>query len=181
LPESLATAHGISAATAGCSLGFHPSRARRQEPWSESLPISSHALCGRARRRARRRPRVSIGSCPAPSGFRGKPQPGQSDPYRVFAPARSPTFGQDRRSAAERISIGWRCRGCYQDARIVRMTRCGTSGRLSAEQLSLPARSRNSGTGGDLLNTRDFWSFRSDFGSLDAQARRSERTGLCFN
>ena len=33
----------------------------------------------------------------------------------------------------------------------------------------------------DLLNTRDFWSFRSDFGSLDAQARRSERTGLCFN
>jgi hypothetical protein len=34
---------------------------------------------------------------------------------------------------------------------------------------------------GDLLNTRDFWSFRSDFGSLDAQARRSERTGLCFN
>jgi hypothetical protein len=33
---------------------------------------------------------------------------------------------------------------------------------------------------GDLLNTRDFWSFRPDSGSLDAQARRSDRTGLCF-
>jgi hypothetical protein len=33
----------------------------------------------------------------------------------------------------------------------------------------------------DLLDTRDFRSLRTDFGSLDAQARRSERTGSCFN
>jgi hypothetical protein len=33
----------------------------------------------------------------------------------------------------------------------------------------------------DLLNTRNFWPLRSDFGSLDAQTRRSDRTGSCFS
>ena len=42
--ESLATTYVFSIAAAGCSLGFHPSRARSREPQPGFRPISSHAL-----------------------------------------------------------------------------------------------------------------------------------------
>jgi hypothetical protein len=53
LRESLATGRGVSAPTAGCSLGFFPSRACWQWPGSGSRPASSHALRKRARGGAR--------------------------------------------------------------------------------------------------------------------------------
>jgi hypothetical protein len=43
--ESLAAAGSFSTATAGCSLGFRPSKARPRKPRPGFRPISSHALC----------------------------------------------------------------------------------------------------------------------------------------
>jgi hypothetical protein len=59
--EPLAATRVISTPTAGCSLGFCPSKARPRKPWSGFRPTSSPALCGHAMTRAiDRRPRVSI-------------------------------------------------------------------------------------------------------------------------
>jgi hypothetical protein len=52
---------GVSAATAGYSLGVHPSRVCGLKLWPGFRPASSHALCERFRGSARRRLRVSIG------------------------------------------------------------------------------------------------------------------------
>jgi hypothetical protein len=66
--------HGISTPTAGCSLGFCPSRASRPKPGPRFRPASSHTLRAWARRPMRRRPRVSIDFGLGPSANRGKPQ-----------------------------------------------------------------------------------------------------------
>jgi hypothetical protein len=80
LRESLATGRGISAPSAGCSLGFHPFRARRRKPWSSLRPTSSHALRT-----------CPAGHMPAPQSLDQLPLGRASPPWRTTtAKARRP-------------------------------------------------------------------------------------------
>jgi hypothetical protein len=87
---------GVNSPTAGCSLGFHPSRAFRRKPCPSSHSGSSHAL-------PETRPRDRTSAAPrsinrSPLGFdpdtRQAEYPGPSNPSRVFAPTRSRPFEQ---------------------------------------------------------------------------------------
>jgi hypothetical protein len=61
--ESLAAGRGFRASTAGCSLGFPPSRVRSRQPWRDSArPPLTRFIGVAVTRRPDRRPRVSIGS-----------------------------------------------------------------------------------------------------------------------
>jgi len=61
--ESLAIGRGFRTSTAGCSLGFLPSRARSRQPWRDfARPPLTRFIRVAVTRRPDRRPRVSIGS-----------------------------------------------------------------------------------------------------------------------
>jgi hypothetical protein len=88
---------GVSSPTAGCSLGFRPSRVLRRKPWPGFRPTSSLAL-RRPDDESPRPPaprsidRFSLGLARAPYLSTGS---GQDDPSRVCAPARSAAFGRE--------------------------------------------------------------------------------------
>jgi hypothetical protein len=72
--ESLAIKPVISGLIAGCSLGFHSSRACRQKPGSGFRPNSSRVLSERKRRLRNLHHRVSISSCLDQPSRNGKPK-----------------------------------------------------------------------------------------------------------
>ena len=92
--ESLAIARRFSSLTAGCSLGFRPSRVPRRRSRSGLHPISSHALCvpgdespDAPAPQSINRPSLGPVRAPHVSTWNGR-----DNPSRVPAPAYSRTF-----------------------------------------------------------------------------------------
>jgi hypothetical protein len=87
----------FSTPNAGCSLGFRPPEVSRRRPGSK-LPPNSSLVLGKAFRPEGSQPRAPQSlDQPSPDSVRDRriaATAGQSNPFRVFVPVRSETFGR---------------------------------------------------------------------------------------
>jgi hypothetical protein len=81
----------ISTPTAGCSLGFCPSKALGPKSWPGFRPTSARTLRSRTRRNVGRRPSVSIGFGLDSSASHGKPRRADRSTLVGFTHQRNPT------------------------------------------------------------------------------------------